>query len=1050
MPLRLHRLFRVVHGEGAKVATFALFAALLQAGVSIGLTASDALFLSRLGIDWLPVFYLAIPVLMALYAPVSAVLQSRFGPHRVIHATLWLLAAGGLCFGIGCGFVGDAAWFPFAMKLYSGLWYIALYTFFWNLADDYFSILDGKRLYGLLAAGTAGGAMCGSALVGWFIAFLPPARMFLVWSGAALAAIPVYLLLLRRFRRIETDTGAAEDDAVHPARLLRSTLETFRSSRFALAVTGVCFATAVLTGVMEYLALGILAEGKSAAELAGLLGRLHAIANAVTLVVNLVLFNRLVGRLGVANTALLLPLAYLAVFVVFYLKSGVLGALVAFFVYQSLLVSVDFNNINLLFNALPAVAKRQLRTFIEAMGEPLATAFAGLFLLAWAVPLGHGNLALCGLLAGLGAVAIALLVRRDYVRALAVNLRRDWLDFALSGRAWQALVGPADRTLFRNRALTAPDRAARTLAVDLLGHLDDPQACEALLQIVSTARPSEAERLRPAIRRMIQSGDTATIAKTLLWLESEAGPEEPELLDEFTAAGIMPLRHLPGWRASRHPARIAMTAVSRWYSSRLEDTRGALAEVQTLLEGDPPTRRWGIRALGTFRHSHHARELLRFLDEPDSELRVETLRALHRMAGPESGVVLERLLAFVPEASPDERRLVLDIAARIGDESAIAPLLRAAEFFSAGEGHQLEELVLGLGPKAVPRIIHLLRDPAVAYRSRSLAARALARLALPQLELVVDELIEGSVARAARVADAGSTLERHRTEASVGLLVLRRFYRDSAADLLEFILQLLSLAGRLPDFDLIRASLAFADPKDRANAIETIEQSCPHALFRRLLPLIEWPGTRPVQGAAPRNLEAALRSAAESEQPVEAAAALLAARELHLADHGAWLHTALARSRDPRGLAWIHELRARPDCGPSSTLHPLDRIAALARSRAFDGARIAALDYLAARATFHRLPAGHLVFAPDRPADEMFVLVSGSVELGRNAQTRLANPGDCLNERVLMGSLRRNEIARSRGCLALGFAGATLASAIEIFPALGISLFRLKTTPAVP
>jgi antitoxin YefM len=30
-----------------------------------------------------------------------------------------------------------------------------------------------------------------------------------------------------------------------------------------------------------------------------------------------------------------------------------------------------------------------------------------------------------------------------------------------------------------------------------------------------------------------------------------------------------------------------------------------------------------------------------------------------------------------------------------------------------------------------------------------------------------------------------------------------------------------------------------------------------------------------------------------------------------------------------------------------------------------------------------------------------------------------------------MGSLRRNEIARSRGCLALGFAGATLASAMD-------------------
>ena len=1047
---RLHRLFRVVPGEGAKVATFALFAALLQAGVAIGMTAADSQFLAHLGVDWLPVFYLAIPVLMALYAPVSALLQARFGIPRIVYATLWLLVAGGLFFGFGYGFFGTAGWFSFAMKLYVGVWYIALYTFFWNFADDYFSILDGKRLYGLIAAGAAGGAMCGSALVGWFITFLPPARMFLVWSAVALATIPVFLVLQRRFRRIEADVADEDGGSTHPARLLRFILGTFRSSRFALALTAICFCTATLTGVMEYLALGVLSEGKSAAELAGMLGRLHAVANAATLVVNLVLFNRIVGRLGVNNTALILPLAYLAVFVVLYLKTGVLGALVAFFAYQSLLLSVEYNNANLLFNALPALVKRQLRTFIEARGEPLATALAGLFLLAWAAAVGRGNLALCGLLAAVGAVAIALLVRHDYVRALAINLRLDWLDFALPGRAWREQVTARDRMLFRTKALTSPSRSERTLAVDLLGYVDDPQACEALLQIVSTARPAEAERLRPAIRRLIQSGDTATIAKALLWLESDAGPEEPELLDEFTAAGVMPLRHLHQWRASSHPSRIAMSAVSRWYSSRIEDTRSALADVSALLHGDPPTRRWGVRALGTFRHSHHARELLVFLDEPDRELRIETLRALHRMAGPDSGAVLERLLAYVADATPDERGLIMGIAARIGDESAVAPLLRAAEYFSSAESHQLEEFILGLGPKTVPGLIHLLRDESTSCRSRALAARALGRLAVPQLELIVDELIDGALERARAVTYAGRIVEHHRDCASCGLLVLLRFYRDSAADLLELILQLLSLTGRLPDFDLIRASLSFADSKDRANAIETIAQSCPHRLFQRLLPLIEWPGPRTAAEAAPPLLSAALRRAAESEHPVECAAALLAAHELGLPSQREWLHTSLAQRTTARTTAWLQELWSRIESGEPPRLHPVERLSALARAAVFDGARIGALDYLASRATVRPLPAETLIFSADQPADEMFVVVSGTVELSRDGRTRTATTGDCLNERVLMGSIRRAEAARSRGCVVLGLTGATVAGAIEIFPALGISLYRVKTAPALP
>ncbi len=1047
---RLHRLFRVVPGEGAKVVTFALFAALLQAGVAIGMAAADSLFLVRLGVGWLPVFYLSIPVLMALYAPLSAVLQTRFGLPRLVHATLWLLVAGGLFFGFGDSLYGGSAWFPFAMKLYVGVWYIALYTFFWNFADDYFSILDSKRLYGIIAAGAAGGAMCGSALVGWFIAYLPPARMFLVWSILALASIPVFLLLLRRFRRIEGTAADADDSSAHPARLLRSTLATFRSSRFALAVTAVCFCAATLTGILEFLALGILAEQKSAAELAALLGRLHAAANALTLVVNLVLFNRIVGRLGVNNTALVLPLAYLAVFVLFFLKSGLLAALVAFFVYQSLLVSIEYNNINLLFNALPTDVKRQLRTFIESMGEPLATALAGFVLLTWASRLGHGHLALCGLLAGTVAFGIALLVRHDYVRALAINLRRDWLDFATTGRVGRELASAADCTLLRTKALTSPSRSERALAVDLLGQVDDPQACEALIQIVSTARPAEAERLRPAIRRLIQSGDTATIAKTLLWLESEAGPEEPELLDEFTAAGVMPLRHLHQWRASQHPARVAMYAVSRWYSSRIEDTRSALADVHALLAGDPSARRWGVRALGTFRHSHHARELLRFLDEPDRELRIETLRALHRMAGPDSGAVLERLLVYVAEATPDERGLILGIAARIGDEGATAPLLRAAEYFSAAESHQLEELFLGLGAKCVPGLIHLLRDESVACRSRALAARALARLAPLQLELILDELIAGSLARAKTVTAAARTCEQHRTATGCGLRVLLRFYHDSAADLLEFILQLLSLAGRLPDFDLIRASLSFANPKDRANAIETIAQSCSRGLFQRLLPLIERAEAGHDASTSPEQLAATLRRASESDHPVECAAALFAAHELGIPEQRNWLQASLSRSTSGRAVAWVHDLRHHLAAIAPRPLHPVERIAALANAESFGGARIAALDYLATRTSEHTLAEDTLLFSAEQPADELFVVASGSAELSRAGRTRLVNTGDCLNERVLLGSLRRTETARSRGCVVLGLSGATLTGAIEIFPSLGISLFRVKTTPALP
>ncbi|MFA5262412.1 MAG: hypothetical protein WC378_01205 [Opitutaceae bacterium] len=1056
---QLHRLFRIVPDETPKVLAFAGLAALLQAGMAIGVSAADSLFLTHLGVEKLPIIYICLPVVMTLYAPIFAVLQGRFGMHRVFYGTLVLLAAGGLFFGLGAGIIGESTpWLLFAMKLYVGMWFIALYTLFWNFSDDYFSILDSKRIYGLIAAGAAGGAMLGSSFVTAFTAFYPPAKLFLAWAALALLAIPVFSRLTKRFPRIETEISV-EEESMGPGRLLRFVIRTFRSSRFALALSAICFCTLCTTGLLEYLAFGVLSQTHSAAELAGLLGKLHTIANALTLAVNLVLFNRIVGRLGVNNTVLILPLAYLSAFVIFYLKAGMLGALVAFYAYQSLLVSVDYNNVNLLFNALPATVKRQLRTFIEAMCEPVATALAGLFLLGWATRLGSSSIALTGILAAIATLGVAMLVRHDYLDALSENLRRDWLDFTRSARTWIQSICERDRVLLREKARSSQDRSEKILATEILGAIDDPHACEALLEIVETARPAEADRLRPAISRMIQSGDTAIIARILMWLESDAGPEEPELLDEFTAAGVLPVRHLHQWRNSRHPSRIAMAAVSRWYSSRIEDTQGALADVCALLQGDPSTRRWGVRALGTFRHAHHARELLRFLKEPDQELRIETLRALYRMAGPDLAVILESILPLLPEAAPDERSMILGIAAKVGDEGAVEGLLMAAELFSAAESRHLEMLIFDMGLKTVPCLIHHLRDPMASCHSRGIAARTLSRLAMPQLELIADELIEGGVARARECSNAARSIERNQPKTkSDGLLVLAHYYRDSASDSLDFILQLLSLTGRLPDFDLIRASLAFANLKDRANAIETIEQSCPRVLFERLLPLIEETNTllQKGKGEARRGLPLAtvLQRATENDHPLECGSALLACLELGIPEGSMWLQQRLALTRSTKVIDWLLALQTRftspsLQSAVAPSIHPISRVATLIRTSLFEGSRVFALEYLASRSIENTIPEGKMLFNSMNPSGDLYVIVSGSLGITRAQRTHVVAVGGYCNEQVLMGTIRREEIAISRGCVVLELSGATVSKAIEIFPALGISLYRVKIVPAV-
>jgi hypothetical protein len=1055
MATSARRLFPVLPDEGGKVLGFALLAALLQAGVAIGMVAADSLFLARLGVEKLPLVFIFMPVVMAIYAPIYSLLLGRLGAHGLFRLTLLLLIGGGLFFGIGARFWVDQAWYLFAIKFYAGLWFIALYTLFWNFADDYFSILDGKRLYGLISAGSSAGAMLGGGLVALVSSVIPVATLFLLWAGLALLTWPVFAALLRRHRPIADDEPGVEEDSSLVG-LLRFAVATFRGSRFALSLALICFMTVSLSTLMDYLAMGQFAIERDAAELTRLLGVLHGLAGALTLLINLFLFNRIVGWLGVSGTALVLPLTYVGVFVCFFLQPGFAAAVAAFFAYQSLFVAIEYNNINLLYNALPQRMKRQLRTFIEALAEPLATATAGLVLLYAAGSLDPANLALAGLLAGCAALLIAAFIRHDYGRALAINLRADWLDFANPEEGWRRQLTEADFERLREAAEHGA-REQRLLAVDLLWRLRDPGARGALLAFLGEADAGEAEKLRPAIAGLLQHDDTETLAETLLWLESDAAPSDPDVLEEFTGSGAFPVRQHERWRRSRDPLHQAALAVARWNGTRLDDVAQAIDEIRGLLAGDAHARRMAIRAIGDCRHSRYYGELLPFLSCEDATLRREALRSTRKLASPETTQLLPQVLPLLRDAPAEERLLILDIAERVGDTSAIRALLLGAEHFAAGESRRLEEVVRSMGLKAIPGIIHVLRDAAAPYHSRSIALRALSRLAMAQLLMVADELIDAELGRAEQAVSAHRALSAQReARRSTGCAVLTRYYRDAAAQGLEFVLELLSLSGRLPDFDLIRASLSFANARDRANAVETIQQSCSRQLFERIARLID--ATVAVAGldvvhqhGGQRSLAELLRAAALSNVALEAASGLVAHHELELAGSADLLRERLEQAGDSSRSDWLLELlprfAQRADGSPPPVL-AVERVAMLARAEFFSEARVLALEFLARHSSDRQIPPGSVIYRPGDPADALYVVAEGEVCLQREQGEALVGQGTTFGQRVLMGDPLRSEAALSRGCRVLVLPGELVTRAIEIFPSMGVSLYQFKTISA--
>lgn len=848
--------FRIFPGEGRKVLQFALLGALLQAGLAMGITIGDTLFLSRVGVDKLPVIYLATPLMMLVYIPVYTWLTGKFGVQRVMDITLSILLIGGIGFGVLFRVGGEGVelgqWAYYAAKFYSTLWFIALYTLFWNFVDLYFDILDAKRVYAILSGGCALGAVVGGGLVAGLVEIMTVGELYFGWALLVLAVWPV-LAMLRKENRTLDDWGEMSGDA--NAGLLQQTQVAMRAmlrSRFVLILALLLFCTLVVTTLCEFQYMGVFSSRYEENELAGLLGKLTAGVNLFNLFITFFLFNRMIGWWGVRNIVLLQPLVYMATFLWMGFDNGMAPAIFGFFAYQGMLTSVENNNINLLFQAMPAKAKSQIRTVLEGMCEPTATAVTGGFLMLAISPsyqMTFEELAIIGLTGAALCLVLALLLRPQYAKSLVENLKLGWINFSGRGGEIGLLLAEEDVYKVKDRmgAEGRHDRGERIAAIQIILENKKQGGVEALLEFLGEKEDAWTGKACVLLDQVLQEVDDETLRKVMLWLDGMGLDLSHEVLEVLSAHHLIPLGMLSLMSRDVDPEVRAVSAISLWNSWDLDNGIEPMVQIQRMLAGDVNQKRMAIRSLGLSKQERYAHFLVKFLQDENSEIRKETLEAILRLVDMQSGRLVSFILPLLRQEDPEERMLALEGLRRIRDASNIRELLLESTHFTPAEKRVGEQILIGLGLQAIPRIVAALRDASMPYAGRSIAARALGYLSFAQLEAVLPDLLDEEITRAyqylalhvevKKYAKEGRATEQ-RTE-DVGWLVLGRFYREQQRQIVGFVLELLALGGRLPDYEMLGAALQSPGEKERANAVETIEQSCSRSLFLRFGPLVD-------------------------------------------------------------------------------------------------------------------------------------------------------------------------------------------------------------------
>lgn len=1051
--------FKVRPGEGLRVFQFVFLFLLIQAGTAIGIAASDSLFLLHVGPEELPKVYVLLPLVMLIYIPISSFITTRFGLSRFFWITMLTLGGGGIFFwwalqglppppgeGEEPSIQGAHRTLLFAAKIYAAAAFVALYSQSWNFAYQFFTILQGKRLFAFFTGGSALGAIFAGVLINALPDSVHVTALYVIWAGLAVLSLPMLAWISSTAKVIDSDT-LEEDDSESGSFLEQTTrlARIIKGSRYVLIVLAVLFLAQVLTTLNEYQYLDIFSrEYTDPTELAALFGWLYIWVNTFNLFVSLFLFNRLVLRFGVRNVALLQPLVYIVAFSWFYLEYGLIAGFFGYFAYQGLMVAIDYDNTNLLLNALPSEAKAQVRTFIEGMAEPLATATAGLFLLSLGSSLERSTLSLLGLAGGILYLLLVLNLRYQYVGAMVSNLRKSWLDFSRDAFAIMRSLAKDELDLLKDFA-RGRDLHAAPAAITILRENDEPEAAKSLLDFMSHTPPEDRKEAGQLFSELLRRDDDEIFRLTLDWLDRDRDLIDTELVQEICAAGlprsesVYRLVKSPGPRAR---ATIGLQLLNSW---KIEDRSSGLRMFERLFGENHGEMAAAIEALGRSEEERYAHFVAPCLNHESPEIRREALTAIHRLVDRQSGRLLPELLDLIQRGDPEQRRLAVESLARIGEVDSIAPLLRLADSMNAAERRKAEAVVESVGLQGVPMAVSVCRDRSFPFRGRAIAARALSRLAFPQFEEIYLAIIQPEIELAYRSLYRYDRLRLQEGDCP-GIRVLSQLFLDSRSKIIEFILEILSLAGRLPDFELISASLRSINPKERGNAIETIEQGVEQDLFQQLLPLID---SRPLedrisyyrQHYQPSEISPTqiVLDALAGNFPTGCMAAATALQELEVPDFSRRLRKRILEIDSPRFRSVALSLLG---IGEEKT-HLVERIDLMRQSTLFGSFPVVALEIVADSAREVSFPAGQKIEMEEGPASFLFCVIEGSARTeplgGQNGET--FSHGQVFGEGCLFGEESRPDF-RSGDCFVLAVPREAVWQAVDLFPETALCLLE--------
>jgi hypothetical protein len=377
------RLLLIRKGEHGDLGYFLLFFLLVSAGMAVGRGTADALFLKRLGIEYLPLIYTIQSIMLALVSLMYAAFADRIPAEKFFHflfAALLLLVFG--------------SWS--VMTVASGTLVYPVYYLTYEVASELLlvhaalymnqnmNVLQAKRLAPLVYAGAQLGTIGGGLLLAVAAPVLGVRNLLLVWCGLLLTG--AFAIVIRHARHGTSTHFRAKKTSRRP---LRDSIEQINqgihftwSSSLLRAASFALFFMVIAFYILCYSVNSIYTHTfETEADLTRFFGILTAVTSTSALLIQLFVTNRVIRRLGIRKVNLLFPWTTVTSLALLTFSFTLPVALIGSFNKDSLMPAIRNPVRSMFFNILPDYMQGRARAITVAIVLPLALMVCGIILI---------------------------------------------------------------------------------------------------------------------------------------------------------------------------------------------------------------------------------------------------------------------------------------------------------------------------------------------------------------------------------------------------------------------------------------------------------------------------------------------------------------------------------------------------------------------------------------------------------------------------------------------------------------------------------------------